>query len=464
MRRHLTFSLLIGWLLMLSLEADETAAPLRVGLAWPKGARTIDARIPGWPLTRVAARISGATGWEVFLEPGSDRPVRTTFTNLPPAEALRRLLGGLNFSLQPQPKGPSRLYIYASDRDRAVQRIVADDQKPGRIPNEVIVRLKPNSTVTIEEIASAVGGRLIGKAPALRAYRLQFDTAEAAEAARKKIAEMTEVAATENNYRWEAPDAPEGSPAGSATPPATGSASLKPRLTPDGKDTVVGIIDTAAQPMSADKEAFVLSRTDLVEGRSSDPGIWHGTAMAEEFLRGVSMTDTAAGGSAVRLRLYNAYGANETATSFDVTRGVLRAAEDGARILSLSLGGPEPSPMLQEALDSFVEQGGLVFVAAGNQGSEAPFYPAADPRVIAVTAVNRDGNPMPWANRGNYVDVGAPGVTYIPFQGQTWVVRGTSPATALTAGMAAGYADRTGAPLGTVRDTILRDLSFQPKP
>jgi hypothetical protein len=219
--------------------------------------------------------------------------------------------------------------------------------------------------------------------------------------------------------------------------------------------------------MSADKEAFVLSRTDLVEGRSSDPGIWHGTAMAEEFLRGVSLTDTAAGGSAVRLRLYNAYGANETATSFDVTRGVLQAADDGVRILSLSLGGPEPSPMLQEALASFTEQGGLVFVAAGNQGSVAPFYPAADPRVIAVTAVNREGNPMPWANRGDYVDVGAPGVTYIPFQGQTWVVRGTSPATALTAGMAAGYADRTGAPLGAVpkrQNRLSQDIRAQKTP
>ena len=73
-------------------------------------------------------------------------------------------------------------------------------------------------TVTaIEEIAAAVGGRLIGKAPALRAYRLQFDTPEAAEAARKKIAELTEVAAVENNFRWEAPDGPEGAPGGSST-------------------------------------------------------------------------------------------------------------------------------------------------------------------------------------------------------------------------------------------------------
>jgi len=433
-------------------------APLRrAGLNWSTPTNGVDARIPGWPLTQVLGRIAGATGWEVYLEPGSDRPIQTTFTNLSAADALRRLLGGLNFSLQPQTPGASRLYIYASDRDRATQRIVAEDTRPGRIANELVVRLKPGAKLTIEEIAAKVGGRILGKVPKLNAYRLQFETPEAAEAARKLIAEMTDVAAVENNYRWEPP-----ATFASATAGTGGTTSLKPKVSPDGKNLVVGIIDTAAQPMSADKEAFVLSRTDLVTGKSTDEGLWHGTAMAEEFLRGVSLTDTSEGGSSVRLRLYNTYGPNETATSFDVTRAVFQAGEDGVSVLSLSLGGPEPSPMLQEALASFSEQGGLVFVAAGNQGSASPYYPAADPKVIAVTAINREGDPMSWANWGSYVDVGAPGVAHVPFNGLTWVVTGTSPATALTAGMAAGYAGRTGSNLGSVREVILRDMSFNP--
>lgn len=451
--------LLLVLLTLSSSWGHAAEAPARAGLTWPTPSSRVDARIPGWPLTQVLGRIAGKTGWEVFLEPGVDRPIQATFTNLAPADALRRLLGGLNFSLQPQPNGPARLYIYSSDRDRATQRIQAEDTRPGRIKNELVVRLKPGARRTIEEIAALVGGKILGKVAKLNAYRLQFETPEAAEAARKTIAALTDdVAAVENNYRWEAPttvDATSGTISNPAAP-------LKPKVSPDGKNTVVGIIDTAAQPLSGDKEAFVLSRTDLVSGASTDPGIWHGTAMAEEFLRGVSLTDTSADGSTVRLRLYNTYGANETATSFDVTRAVFQAAEDGVSILSLSLGGPDPSPMLQESLSSFAEQGGLVFVAAGNQGTAAPYYPAADPHVIAVTAVNQQGEPMSWANWGSYVDIGAPGVTYVPFQGNTWVITGTSPATALTAGMAAGYASRTGSNLSTVRQVVLKEMSFTP--
>ncbi len=437
-------------------EAAEPS-PRRVGIQWKSNPGSVDARVPGWPLNQVLSRIAGATGWEVYVEPGADRPIQATFTNLPPSEALRRLLGGLSFSLQPGSPGPARLYIYSSDRDLATQRFKADDSRPGRILNELVVRLKPDSKLTIEEIAAKTGGKVLGKLPKINAYRLQFESAEAAEAARKWIAEMTDVAAVENNYRWEAPITVEPSTGGAGT-----TAPLKPKVSPDGKNMVVGIIDTAAQPMSADKEAFVLSRKDVVEGKPVDDGLWHGTAMAEEFLRGVSLTDTSEGGSSVRLRLYNAYGANETATSFDVTRAVFQAAEDGVSVLSLSLGGPEPSPMLQDALESFSEQGGLVFVAAGNQGTSSPYYPAADPKVIAVTAVDSHGSPMSWANWGTYVDVGAPGVTLVPFGGQTWVVTGTSPATALTAGMAAGYAGRTGSNLSTVRTVVLKELPFTP--
>lgn len=452
-------SILLLLLLLFGLcRVSAAENPPRAGLHWHSTTHRVDARISGWPLTKVLARIAAATAWEVYLEPGSNRQIQVTFTDLPTADALRRLLGGLNFSLQPRSSGPARLYIYSSDRDRATERIVAEDTRPGRIENELVVRLKPGAKLTIEEIAARVGGRVVGHLPRLSAYRLQFDSAEAAEAARKRINELTDIASVEDNYRWENPNtlSPLDPGPGGSTP------TLKPKLSPDGENLVVGIIDTPAQPLSADKEAFILSRTDLVSGKPADEGLWHGTAMAEEFLHGLALTDTSPDGSPVRLRLYNTYGANETATSFDVTRAVYQAAQDGVSILSLSLGGPEPSPMLQESLASFVEQGGLVFVAAGNEGTAQPYYPAADPRVIAVTAVNRDGQPMSWANYGSYVDVGAPGVATVPFGGLNWLVTGTSPATALTAGLAAGYAGRTGSSLDVVRQVLLREMPFQP--
>ncbi|MBX3732713.1 MAG: S8 family serine peptidase [Verrucomicrobiae bacterium] len=436
-----------------------TQDPAASSLNWVASSNRVDARISGWPLTRVLGRIAEATGWDVYVEPGTDRPIHATFSDLAPRQALTRLLGGLNFSLQPQASGPSRLLIYRTDRDQATRRI-AMPPRAGRIVNELIVRLKPGFKGSIESLAQSLGGVVVGKLASANAYRLRFETPEAAEAARRKLeALLEEVAAVENNYRWELPAE---AASDVATPAAAAGGTLQPRFAPDGEQLVVGIIDTAAQPLSNGREAFVLSRTDIVPGQPADEGIWHGTAMAETFLKGLEMADNSEGGSTVRLRLYNAYGGNEAATTFDVTQAVFQAAQDGVSILSLSLGGPNGSPLLSDALGSFVNQGGLVFVAAGNHGTDAPFFPAADPAVIAVSAINRDGQRMPWANYGSYVDVGAPGTSVVPFNGMNWVVNGTSPATALTAGMGAGYAARTGKPLADVRTAILTQMPFNP--
>lgn len=431
-----------------------TAAP---PLQWQVASNRVDARITGWPLTKVLERLVRATGWDVFVEPGMDRTINATFSDLPAQEALTRLLGGLNFSLQPQPGAPSRLLIYQTDRASATRR-VENPVRPGKIPNELIVRLKPGSKISIEELARQVGGKVVGKVDQLNAYRLQFETPEAAEAARRLLAARTdEVAAVENNYRWEPPAE---MTAGSA--PAASPSVLRPKLSPDGKNLVVGIIDTAAQTLAPDREALILSRTDLVPGQPTDDHLWHGTAMAETFFQGVSQTENSDGTSAVRLRLYNVYGDNESATSFDVTRAVFLAAQDGVSELSLSFGGPDDSPMLSDALESFVQQGGLVFAAVGNQGSELPFYPANHPWVVAVGAFGRDGQRASWSNYGSYVDVGAPGTSVVPFGDMYWRVSGTSPATALTAGMGAGYAARTGASLSAVGGVVIREMPFSP--
>ena len=68
-----------------------------------------------------------------------------------------------------------------------------------------------------------------------------------------------------------------------------------------------------------------------------------------------------------------------------------------------------------------------------------PTYPAAYPDVIAVTAGDRKGNIAPYANRGSFVDVIAPGTSVVQFDNQSYLVSGTSASTAYVSGTAAGF-------------------------
>jgi hypothetical protein len=65
-------------------------------------------------------------------------------------------------------------------------------------------------------------------------------------------------------------------------------------------------------------------------------------------------------------------------------------------------------PQLRREIDRFQEA--TVVAAAGNHGTDRPFWPAALPEVIGVGATGPDGGPAPFSNHGPWVSAAAPGV------------------------------------------------------
>src|SRR4029079_998303 len=141
--------------------------------------------------------------------------------------------------------------------------------------------------------------------------------------------------------------------------------------------------------------------------------------------------------------------------------GVYTAVAAGASVVNLSLGGEGDSPFLASLIHAAHEQGVVFFGAAGNQPTTAATFPAAYPDVVAVTAGDRKGNVAPYANRGDFVDVIAPGVSRVDYQGQSYMVRGTSAATAYVSGTAAGYR-ANGAANPNVEAYIRESLALRP--
>jgi hypothetical protein len=122
-----------------------------------------------------------------------------------------------------------------------------------------------------------------------------------------------------------------------------------------------------------------------------------------------------------------------------VAKGIIWAADNGAEVINMSLGGSADSQTLRQAIDYAWGKGVVVVAAAGNNGNSAPFYPAYYTNCIAVAATDSNDNLASWSNYGSWVDVAAPGVSiYSTLKDNSYGYKsGTSMASPHTAGLAA---------------------------
>ena len=97
-------------------------------------------------------------------------------------------------------------------------------------------------------------------------------------------------------------------------------------------------------------------------------------------------------------------------TYADIALGIRYAADQGAQVLNLSLGGTNPSFILEDACRYAFEKGCVIAVASGNNGGRV-LYPAAyDSYCLAVAATDANDTRASFSNFGSEVDVAAPGV------------------------------------------------------
>lgn len=81
-----------------------------------------------------------------------------------------------------------------------------------------------------------------------------------------------------------------------------------------------------------------------------------------------------------------------------------------AEVVNLSLVGPKDE-LVERALRELSDSGAVLISAAGNDGpAGGTSYPAGYDNVIAVTAVDKNSKAYAYANRGNFIDIAAPGV------------------------------------------------------
>src|SRR5262249_656640 len=98
-----------------------------------------------------------------------------------------------------------------------------------------------------------------------------------------------------------------------------------------------------------------------------------------------------------------------------IAQAVRFAADSGAQVINISIGGPAPAPAVRDAINYAVSRGSFVAIAGGNEFNDGnPVeYPAAYAEQIngamAVGAVTRSSKRAPYSNTGSYIEIVAPG-------------------------------------------------------
>lgn len=232
----------------------------------------------------------------------------------------------------------------------------------------------------------------------------------------------------------------------------------------DGSQLRIAIVDDGVDGTRPDLAGRVgpgydpLRRTTIPGGANSDLG-GHGTSVAGlAAARGNDGTGMAGIDWSATVLPYRVFDEMGCASEVDVAAGIRAAADAGAHVINLSLGGPDDSSLLRSAVDYAVAKDAVLVAASGNSGAGAPpMYPAADPDVIAVGATTSSDTIASYSNRGSYVEVTAPGDGVVSLAERDGFARsyGTSFAAPIVAGAVALYrAEHPTAGLATVRGAL----------
>ena len=201
---------------------------------------------------------------------------------------------------------------------------------------------------------------------------------------------------------------------------------------PGSSSIVVAVVDSGVELTHPDLAGKVDNGKDFANDDPDASDVHgHGTHVAGIVAAGTNNSQGVAGiGYDSRVLAVKVLKDDNTGLYSHIIAGIVYAADQGAQIINLSLGGTAPSQAMEDAVNYAWGKGALVVAAAGNFTEPTVAYPAAYDNVIAVAATNSTDGLYAQSNSGAMIDVAAPGQQIY--------------STYLTEKVASGYASSSG--------------------
>jgi len=186
-----------------------------------------------------------------------------------------------------------------------------------------------------------------------------------------------------------------------------------------GEGAIVAVIDTgvAWKTASGVKALPDMNGTEFVAGESFIAGLpeglddhAHGShvagTIAQTTNNGIGVTGVAHGAKIMPLKVLSKDGRGSVP---GIANAIRYAADHGAHVINMSLGGPMPSRVLAKAIEYAHSKGVTTVCAAGNEHRSRVGYPAANKYAVAVSATDFGRELTFYSNWGKDIDVAAPG-------------------------------------------------------
>lgn len=325
-------------------------------------------------------------------------------------------------------------------------------REPGPKEDEVLVGVSAGQGDIEQKVAQHVPGNaeVVHKNETLRYVAVKFPSEAADNAQQNFIDAVTKkegIKYAEVNETLETQYAPNDPQFGDQYAPQQVESDAAWDTTLGDSNVTIAVVDTGAQYDHPDLAGNYQSNPgyDFVDN-DSDPypdvpsDEYHGTHVSGCAAAVVDNGTGVAGQGNSSLINGRALDENGSGSTSDIADAVEWAADQGADIINMSLGGGGYTSTMKNAVSYADDQGSLSICAAGNDGTSSVSYPAAYSECVAISAVDSSENLASFSNYGSEIELAAPGVdvlsTTTETRGSYERLSGTSMATPVTSGVA----------------------------